>query len=128
MSEESKTFTQDEVNAIISERLKQERAKIMKDVQTKEAELNRRETMMNTRADWQKRGLPVELLECLDAEKLEAAAAILEKSTEKPSSSGGWGGGKNPLTAPHAKPMRDANGDLTDYAIRQSMGLTGKDE
>lgn len=125
---EVKTFTQDEVNAIVSERLKQERAKIMKDVQTKEAELNRRETMMNTRADWQKRGLPVELLDCLDAEKLEAAAAILENNKDKPVERGGWGGGKNPREPSGAKPLRDQNGNLTDYAIRQKMGLSGKDE
>ena len=126
MSESAKTFTQDEVNAIVSERLKQERGKIMKEVQEKEAELTRRETMMNTRADWQKRGLPVDLLECLDAEKLEAAAAILEGTKEKPGSRAGYGGGKDPEHG--AYQMRDAEGNPTDYAIRQRMGLARKDE
>lgn len=121
MSEENKTFTQDEVNAIVSERLKQERAKIMKDVQTKEAELNRRETMMNTRADWQKRGLPVDLLECLDADKLEAAAEILEK---KKGSRGGFDRSNSRL--PHEIITDDGKPD--DLAIRRKMGLVRKDE
>ena len=123
MSEENKTFTQDEVNAIISERLKQERAKIMKDVQTKEAELNRRETMMNTRADWQKRGLPVDLLDCLDAEKLEAAAAILEKK----SNTGKKGGFDSSNTRLPRESMKDQDGP-TEAAIRAKMGLVRKDE
>ncbi len=123
MSEEKKSFTQDEVNAIVSERLKQERAKIMKDVQSKEAELNRRETMMNTRADWQKRGLPVDLLECLDADKLEAAAAILEK---KSGSKGGFDTSNTKLPHDYNK-YGDMNGP-DEMAIRRKMGLVRKDE
>lgn len=127
--EENKTFTQEEVNAIIGERLKQERAKIMKEVQEKEAELTRRESFMNTRAEWQKKGLPVELLECLDQTKIEAASTILEGMKGNNNSSGGWSGGKNPVEAPKAgEALRDANGNPTDYAIRQRMGLIRKDE
>ncbi len=124
MSDQDKTFTQEEVNAIISERLKQERAKIMKDVQIKEAELNRREAMMKTRDDWQKRGLPVDLLECLDAEKLDTAAEILE-GTKNAHSKAGWGGGKNPDAGNAA--LYDEDGNPTDHAIRQRMGLDRKE-
>ena len=37
--EETKTFSQEELNQIISDRLKSERAKMLKEVQAKEAEL-----------------------------------------------------------------------------------------
>ena len=124
---DNKTFTQDEVNAIISERLKQERAKIMKETQEKEAELNRREAMMNTRADWQKRGLPVDLLECLDTEKLDAAAAILEGINKN--SKGQKGGfDRSNSHLPHRNDSEDDQKGPTEKAIRKSMGLERKDE
>lgn len=118
MSEENKSFTQEEVNSIVGERLKQERAKIMKEVQAKEAELTRRETMMNTRADWQKRGLPVELLEYLEVEKLDEAAAILEKGHLSSGSRGGFSGNVKP---------GDVKPGSFDAEIRKKMGLFKKE-
>lgn len=127
MSDQDKTFTQEEVNSIVSERLKQERAKIMKEAQEKEAELTRREALMNTRADWQKRGLPVDLLDCLDAEKLDAAAVILEgiKKNSK-GQKGGFDYSNSRL--PNRNESEDDQEGPTEKAIRQKMGLARKDE
>lgn len=118
--EENKTFTQDELNAIISERLKAERSKIMKDVQAKEAELTRRESMLNTSSDWKSRGLPVELLEMISPDKYDAAAEILQGYKKSEPARGGWGGGKNPDPAPRVLSQEEQ--------IRQRMGLNRKDE
>lgn len=127
MSDQDKTFSQEEVNSIISERLKQERAKIMKEAQEKEAELNRREKMMSTRADWQKRGLPVDLLECLDAEKLDAAAEILEGiNKNNKGHKGGFDRSNSRL--PNRNGAEDDQEGPSEKAIRQKMGLARKDE
>ncbi len=77
-----RTFTQDEVNKLIGDRLKQERAKLMREAQEREAELNRREALLTAKADWTKRGLPADLLDSLDLTRegaLDTAAAVLEK-------------------------------------------------
>ena len=77
-----RTFTQDEVNKMIGDRLKQERAKLMREAQEREAELNRREALLTAKADWAKRGLPADLLDSLDLTRegaLDTAAAVLEK-------------------------------------------------
>lgn len=123
MSDE-RTFSQDEVNAIVSDRLKQERTKIMREVTQREAELSRREAMLTAKADWQKRGLPAELLDTLDMSKegaIDSAAAILEniKTTAHigESKTGKFGFGSIPQHAAEADP---------DSALRSAMGLHGK--
>ena len=127
MSDQDKTFTQEEVNSIVSERLKQERAKIMKEAQEKEAELTRREHMMSVRTDWQRRGLPVDLLDCLDAEKLDAAAVILEGiNKNSKGQKGGFDHSNSRL--PNRNESEDYQEGPTEKAIRQKMGLARKDE
>ena len=118
--DDNKTFTQEEVNAIISERLKSGRSKIMKDVQAKEAELARRESLINATADWKKRGLPVELLDMIPEDKFESAATALE-GYQKTGNKGGWGGGKNPGRALSPE-------EAEEIAIRDRMGLNRKDD
>ena len=123
--EETKTFSQEELNQIISDRLKSERAKMLKEVQAKEAELARRESLMAVSDDWRKRGLPVELLPMLDAEKLEDAASILENRKTAPAGKAGFGGGKAPDSGQDQ--LVDENGNPTDKAIRIRMGLDRKE-
>ena len=75
-------FTQAELDQIIADRLRKERAKMTAGAQQREAELSRREALLTAKEDWSKRGLPVSLLDSLDIGKdgaLEAAAAVLEK-------------------------------------------------
>ena len=75
-----RTFTQDELNRIVADRLKSEPDKYMREAQQREAELNRREALLTAKADWAKRGLPADLLDSLDLSKdgaLEAAESIV---------------------------------------------------
>ena len=86
-----RTFTQAELDQIIADRLRKERAKFTAEAQQREAEFARREALLTAKEDWSKRGLPISLLDSLDITKdgaLESAAAILEKMNA-PSARGG---------------------------------------
>ena len=115
-----RTFTQGEVNSILSERLKQERTKFLREVNEREAALTRREALLTAKEDWTKRGLPADLLDSLDMSKegvLDAAAAIIE-GIRKPagrtmSAKGGFAG----------TPDMDIETDDPDNALRAAMGL-----
>lgn len=112
-----KTFTQDEVNAIVQERLKQEKAKIMREAEQREAAIARRESLLDARADWQKRGLPADLLDNLDLSRegvIDDAASILENMKPHSAPRAGYMGGRSP---------HEPTPDLT----RQAFGL-GKEK
>ena len=115
-----RTFTQDEVNSILAERLKQERTKFLREVNEREAALTRRETLLSAKEDWTKRGLPADLLDSLDMSKagvLDAAAAIIEgirnPAGRTISKNGGFAG----------IPDVSTNSDDSDNALRAAMGL-----
>lgn len=123
MSEETRLFSQEELDKIISDRLKQERAKFARELAQKEAELRQRETMLTARVDWERRGLPADLLDVLDMSKenvIESAGKILETLTKEnrifPN------GGFAPATESRFV------GNDEDAAIRAAMGLNRKDE
>ena len=123
MSEETRLFSQEELDKIISDRLKQERAKFARELAQKEAELRQRETMLTARVDWERRGLPADLLDVLDMSKenvIESAGKILETLTKEnrifPN------GGFAPVTESRFV------GNDEDAAIRAAMGLNRKDE
>lgn len=76
-----RTFTQVEVDRIVSERLKRERDRFAAEAQQREADFARREALLNAKEDWSMRGLPVALLDHIDLSKdgaIEAVTAILE--------------------------------------------------
>ncbi|MEG1433099.1 hypothetical protein [Eubacterium sp.] len=70
--DEGKTFTQEDVNRIVQERLERERNKQhpQSDIETqlteRERNLNRREMQMNAREKLAERGLPKELADLID--------------------------------------------------------------
>lgn len=75
-----KTFTQEEVNQIVSERLKRERTKAEPSEQEKrESELAARESKLNCREYLSEKGYPVELLDILDTSDAEAFKGNLDK-------------------------------------------------
>ena len=120
MSDE-RTFTQAEVDQLIGERLKRERAKYQQEADQRAAELDRRERLLTAKADWQKKGLPVDLLDAMDItdEALERAESVLRGYTKNdnrptlPRSAG---------ADPHAVPYR-AGAD----PLKKAFGLR-KDE
>ena len=84
--EEGKTFTQDEVNRIVSERLNKEKGKINADREAeyskREQELNTRELKISAREALSEKNMPSELLDVLNytsKEDMLKSIDILEK-------------------------------------------------
>lgn len=79
-----KTFTQDDVNRIVGERLAKEKAKNNgeSDLVRREQELARRELHMTAREMLSEKGLPVQLfdaLNCADEETMKKSISTIEK-------------------------------------------------
>lgn len=86
-----KTFTQEQVNQIISERLARDRAKSEAALVEKEQQLAQRELLLNAKERINEMGLPVELLDALNISSSEAlekslntVKAVLENKNRKP--------------------------------------------
>lgn len=77
-----KTFTQDEVNKIVSERLARDKGKNSAELEKREHELEQRELAMTAREKLAERGLPKELAEVLrfsDDESMNKSIDAIEK-------------------------------------------------
>ena len=124
---DKKTFTQEDVNRIIQQRLAQEKAKNSgeSDLVKREQELAQRELRLSARETLSSKGLPVELLDalnCTDKETMEKSITTVEKvfneykanATKQIKFTGFQPGasGKTP----------DA-GEADDLEIRAAMGL-----
>lgn len=110
---DERTFTQAELDQIVSDRLRKERAKITAEAQQRAAELDRREALLAAKEDWSKRGLPVSLLDSLDISKdgaLEAAAAVLAGLQNKEPDKRGGSPEPNRTEYTSCDPMRNAFG------------------
>lgn len=124
-----KTFTQDDVNRIVQERLAKDREKTSKELGEREQELAQREFRLNSRQKLIDKGYPESLLEALNcnSEKefdkaLEIIDGLMEerlaskKDDEKQAQL--EAGRAKPFTGP-LKPFRAANTD----PIRKAMNL-----
>lgn len=117
MSEE-RTFTQAELDQILSDRLKKERTKYQQEAQARAAELDKRERLLTAKADWSKRGLPADLIDTLDLSNekaIDTAAGILSQYTttnDQPKNMrGGFvGGDQNVMDSDSEAPIREAFG------------------
>lgn len=69
---ENRTFTQDDVNRIVQDRLAKERGKRSDELAAKEAELCQREFKINATEALKSKGLPVELLDALNCKDMES--------------------------------------------------------
>ncbi len=116
-----KTFTQADVNRIVQERLRTEKAKTEADASQREAELNRREFLIEARETIAKKGLSVDILDALNTSTPEAFSRALELIEPK-IRSGSLPQESNPVRvdtgAAHGTPL-GAGGD----GIRRAMGL-----
>ena len=116
---EDKTFTQEQVNAIISERLAKEKSKTDATLAEREQELTRKEFLLQARETLTTKGLPVSLLDALNTSSPEAFTKSLEiLEAEKKHIA------PTPPPPPYAAGTgkeRILGGD-TDY-IREGMGL-----
>ena len=81
-----KTFTQEDVNRIVSSRLTEDREKHGAELAEREKELSHREYTVNAKAHLAGKGLPTELLDIVKAssmEELEGALKVLETHMQK---------------------------------------------
>lgn len=77
-SAEGKTFTQDDVNRIVQERLAKEKGKVNEELDKRAAELDKRERKMNAIDELRKNGLPDYLVDALNMESEEAFQQSME--------------------------------------------------
>ena len=73
-----KTFTQDDVNRIVSDRLAKDRAKSSEEITKREQELLQREFRLNSRQKLIDKGYPESLLDALNCSSEEAFDKALE--------------------------------------------------
>lgn len=73
-----KTFTQDDVNRIVQDRLAKDRAKTSEEVSKKEQELAAREFRLNSRQKLIDRGYPESIMEALNCSSEEAFDKALD--------------------------------------------------
>lgn len=78
-----KTFTQDEVNRIVSDRLAREREKATPQVDEREQALKAREARLDCRDYLDSKKYPAELMEVLDVSDVETFKATVGKLMEK---------------------------------------------
>lgn len=122
-----KTFTQEDVNRIVQDRLAKEKARNGGDADfaKREQELARRELRMAAKELLSEKGLPVQLfdaLNCTDKEALEKSIATVEKvfNEYKVNAAGNI---KFTGFQPGGAGIKPTAGAAADLEIRQAMGL-----
>ncbi len=116
-----RTFTQDDVNRIVQERLAKEKGKGNEELDKRAAELDKRERRMNAIDELRKNSLPEYLVDALNMETEEAfqqsMEAIKKMKGESTESTGQVIGRGNPIGV--------VTKGTQDAAIRDAFGLKG---
>ena len=124
---EGKTFTQDDVNRIVQERLSKERERGTAELAQREKDLAAREMALTAREKLTENGLPVELLEalnCSSVEALDKSIALLKEHALKKQPAEklmGFVPGDSHVDTGYTHRGEAGWGD--DYSIRKAMGL-----
>lgn len=119
-----KTFSQDDVNRIVGERLAKERAKGEAALAEKEQQLAQRELLLTAKEKLTENGLPVELVDALNVsspEALEKALSTVKTVLDKYKSEA------RPIKLSGAKPAESLSRtqQTGDSSLRKAMGLPG---
>lgn len=116
-TQQEKTFTQEEVNRIVQERLARSKGNINDDLEKRAAELDLRERKLNATAKLRENGLPDYLVDALNMSTDEAfeksIEAIKKMKGEEPSAPRKLPGTINPIgivTNGGGDPLKDAFG------------------
>ncbi len=122
-----KTFTQDDVNRIVQERLAKEKARNSgeADFAKRERELAQRELHMAAKELLSEKGLPVQLfdaLNCTDGETMKKSIATIEKAFNECKANATSNIRLKGFQPGLAAQMPNA-GDVGDLEIRKAMGL-----
>ena len=120
---DERTFTQEEVNTIVQDRLAKEKAKYEKQISDMQADVKRREKLLDARAKLEERGLPAELADLVrleDDNAFNTSLELLERTYKQnqpavPPDGGGTAARHNyePMGGGYSKPD----------PIREAMGL-----
>lgn len=119
-----KTFTQEQVNQIISDRLARDRAKGEAALAEREQQLAHRELLLTAKEKINEMGLPAELVDALNVsspEALEKALSIVKTVMDKYKSEA------RPMKFRGAKPAESLSHakNTGDSSLRKAMGLPG---
>lgn len=119
-----KTFTQEQVNQIISDRLARDRAKGEAALAEREQQLAQRELLLTAREKLTENGLPVELVDALNVsspEALEKALSTVKTVMDK------YKAEARPMKIRGAKAAESLSGPqgTTNGSLRKAMGLPG---
>lgn len=117
-----KTFTQEQVNQIISDRLARDRAKGEAALAEREQQLTHRELLLTAKEKINEMGLPAELVDALNVsspEALEKALSIVKTVMDKHKSEA------RPMKFSGAKPAESLSRtqQTGDSSLRKAMGL-----
>lgn len=120
----AKTFSQDDVNRIVGERLAKEKAKGEAALAEREQQLAQRELLLTAKEKLTENGLPVELVDALNVsspEALEKALSIVKTVMDKHKAEA------RPIKISGAKPAESLcrAKDTGDGSLRKAMGLPG---
>lgn len=124
--QQEKTFTQEQVNAIVSKRLAEDRASRASEFDKREKELNQREMQIRAKELLAERGLPKNLADVLrysDEESLKAAIDVIDKTRgfkESSVSTEQNNDKRKIIENPLSSGQRDA---LIGDPLRKAMGL-----
>lgn len=120
----AKTFSQDDVNRIVGERLAKEKAKGEAALAEREQQLAQRELLLTAKEKINEMGLPAELVDALNVsspEALEKALSTVKTVLDKYKSEA------RPMKFSGAKPAESLSGvkNTGDSSLRKAMGLPG---
>ena len=118
----AKTFSQDDVNRIVGERLAKEKAKGESALAEREQQLAQRELLLTAKEKINEMGLPVELVDVLNVSSLEAlekALSIVKTVMDKHKEEA------RPIKIRGAKTAESLSGppSTTNGSLRKAMGL-----
>lgn len=118
----AKTFSQDDVNRIVGERLAKEKAKGEAALAEREQQLAQRELLLTAKEKLTENGLPVELVDALNVsspEALEKALSIVKTVMDKHKAEA------RPIKISGAKPAESLSHtkNTGDSSLRKAMGL-----
>lgn len=119
-----KTFSQEDVNRIVGERLAKEKAKGEAALAEKEQQLAQRELLLTAKEKINEMGLPAELVDALNVsspEALEKALSTVKTVLDKYKSEA------RPIKISGAKPAESLSHakNAGDSSLRKAMGLPG---
>lgn len=119
-----KTFSQEDVNRIVGERLAKEKAKGEAVLAEREQQLAQRELLLTAKEKINEMGLPAELVDALNVsspEALEKALSTVKTVLDKYKSEA------RPMKFSGAKPAESLSGvkNTGDSSLRKAMGLPG---